>query len=390
MKNRYQISERYKNLPTSIFSKIMKIAVEDKNVISLGPGEPDFETPEHIKEAAFKAIDKGQTHYSSPQGMKELREAISQKLEKENEIDVSPEEIIVTCGSQEALFLATMALIDPGEKIIIPDPGFLAYKPMIESLTGIPVPIQLKEERNFTFEVEELEGLIDKRTRAIILNSPNNPTGSILTKKILEKVADVAIQHDLIIFSDEAYEKFVYDKNKHISIASLNGMGDRVLTFQSFSKTYAMAGFRVGYVAGPKEMIEAMSKLHLYTTVSAPTPSQAAALEALKGDQSCVKNMIKEYERRRDMIIKRLNEIPKITCQKPGGAFYAFPNISRWGSSQKFSEFLMKKAKVLVVPGTEFGIYGEGYVRMSYATSYEKIEEAMDRIERTLKGINKL
>ena len=385
MKISYEISERFRELPSSIFAKIMKIATEDKNVISLGPGEPDFDTPEHIKEAAIKAIDKGQTHYSSPQGMEELRVAISKKLRRDNHIDVSPEEILVTCGSQEALFLSAMSLIDPGEKILVPNPGFLAYIPMLEALTGTPVNIPMKEENGFEFDPDEIEALIDRRTRAIIINSPSNPTGTVLKKKTLERLADIAIQYDLIIFSDEAYEKFVYDKIKHISIASLNGMKDRVLTFQSFSKTYAMAGFRIGYVAGPVDLIKTMTQLHLYTTVAPPTPSQVAAVEALEGNQDCVKQMIKEYQRRRDLVFKRLEEIPKISCQKPQGAFYAFPNISKLGSSLKVCEFFLKKAKVLVVPGTEFGIYGEGHVRMSFATSYEKIEEAMNRIEKAVR-----
>lgn len=386
MNTSYEISERYHNLPSSNFARILKMAVEDKNVISLGPGEPDFETPENIKEAAILAIDKGYTHYSPPEGRKELREAISKKLKKENKINVGPEGIIVTCGSQEALFLASLSLLDPGEKMIIPDPGFLAYRPMIEAITGTSVSIPIKSEKGFDFDVDELRKLIDGRTRILLINTPSNPTGAVMKKKTLEAIADVAIENDLVIFSDEAYEKFVYDNNQHISIASLKGMEDRVLTFQSFSKTYAMTGFRIGYVAGPEEIIKAMTRLHIYTTVSAPTVSQFAALEALDGNQSFVEVMRKEYDKRRKLIIKRLEEIPHINCLKPEGAFYAFPSIKGLKmSSLQASEFLLKKAKVLVVPGNEFGIHGEGYIRMSYATSYEKIEEAMDRIEKAVK-----
>ncbi|MBL7170191.1 MAG: pyridoxal phosphate-dependent aminotransferase [Candidatus Aenigmarchaeota archaeon] len=382
----HEISERYARLPSSNFAKILKMAVEGKNVISLGPGEPDFTTPEHIRNAAIMAIDKGYTHYSPPAGRTETKQAIAKKLRKDNKINVSPDEIVVTCGSQEALFLATLSLIDPGEKMIVPNPGFLAFIPMVETLTGVPVSIPLREENGFEFDPEELEKLIDRRTRIILINSPSNPTGGILKRKTLEKLADIAIQHDLVIFSDEAYEKLLYDNKKHISIASLNGMKERVLTFQSFSKTYAMAGFRLGYVAGPKDLIQAMTRLHIYTTVCAPTVSQLAAIEALAGDQSCVREMRKEYDRRRKLITKRLGEIPKISCLKPEGAFYAFPNITGLRmSSVQAANFFLKKAKVLVVPGTEFGKYGEGYVRMSYATGYEKIEEAMNRIERVVK-----
>ncbi|MBD3155092.1 MAG: aminotransferase class I/II-fold pyridoxal phosphate-dependent enzyme [Candidatus Aenigmarchaeota archaeon] len=382
----HEISERYSRLPSSNFAKILKIAVEDKDVISLGPGEPDFTTPEHIRDAAIMAIDKGFTHYSPPGGRTETKETIAKKLKKDNRINVSPEEIIVTCGSQEALFLATQSLIDPGEKMIVPNPGFLAFIPMVETLTGIPEPIPLREKNGFEFDPDELEKLIDRRTRVILINSPSNPTGRMLKRKTLEKLADIAIQHDLVIFSDEAYEKLTYDNRKHISIGSLNGMKDRVITFQSFSKSYAMPGFRIGYAAGPKDIIQAMTRLHIYTTVCAPTLSQLTAIEALTGNQSCVKEMRTQYNRRRKLIIKRLKEIPDINCLQPEGAFYAFPNISKLGSSVEVANLFLKKAKVLVVPGTEFGKYGEGYVRMSYATSYEKIEEAMDRIEKVVKN----
>jgi aminotransferase len=332
------------------------------------------------------AMDMGATHYSPPGGRTETKRAIAKKLKKDNKINVSPGEIVVTCGSQEALFLATLSLIDPGEKMIVPNPGFLAFIPMVEALTGTPVSVPLREENGFEFDPDELEKLIDNRTRVILINSPSNPTGRILKKKTLERLADIAIQHDLIIFSDEAYEKLVYDNKKHISIASLNGMKDRVLTFQSFSKTYAMAGFRLGYVAGPKDIIQAITRLHIYTTVSAPTMSQLAAIEALSGSQKCVREMRNEYDKRRKLIIKRLKEIPKIDCLKPEGAFYAFPNISKLGmSSVEVADFFLKKAKVLVVPGTEFGKYGEGYVRMSYATFHVDIEEAMDRIEKVVR-----
>jgi aminotransferase len=376
------ISERFFELPSSEFAEIMKIAEEDKTVISLGPGEPDFTTPKHIIQFAKKKLDEGYTHYSSPQGRIDLREAIAKKLRKENKIDVTANEIIVTCGSQEALFLATLALVDPGEKIIVPNPGFLAYIPMVESVTGTQTSIPLLEEDGFEIDPEKVEELIDNRTQALLINTPNNPTGRILKKKTLEELADVVVEYDLKVFSDEAYEKFVYDDNKHISMGSLNGMKEYVITFQSFSKTYAMPGWRVGYAAGPEEIIQSMTRLHLYCGLCSPTLSQLAALEALRGSQKCVEKMRKEYDKRRKLITKRLKEIPNITCLNPEGAFYAFPNIKSFSmSSMKFADFLLKKAKVLVVPGTEFGKYGEGYIRLSYATAYEKIEEALNRIE---------
>jgi len=382
------ISERFFELPSSGFAQIMKTAGEDRKVISLGPGEPDFTTPKHIIRFAKKKLDQGYTHYSPPQGRLDLREAIAKKLKKDNKIYVSPDEIIVTCGSQEALFLATLTLVDPTEKIIVPNPGFLAYIPMIESVSGTQLSVPLLEEDGFELNPDKVEELIDNRTQVLLINTPGNPTGRILKKKTLEELADIVIEHDLKVFSDEAYEKFVYDNKKHISIGSLNGMKKHVLTFQSFSKTYAMPGWRVGYAAGPKDIIQCMTRMHLYCGLCSPTISQLAALEALRRNQKCVRDMKKEYDRRRKLVIKRLRQIPGITCSVPEGAFYVFPNIKSFGvTSFKFTDSLLKKAKVLVVPGTEFGKHGEGYIRISYATSYEKIKIAFNRIEKMIREL---
>jgi len=388
MKIKHEISERYIELPDSEFAEIMRCAQEDKEVISLGPGEPDFTTPKHIIEFAKKKLEEGYTHYSPPAGRLDTRKAIAKKLRKENKINVDTDEIIITCGSQEALFLAALSLVDPGEKIIVPNPGFLAYIPMIETVTGTQISIPLIEKDGFEFDPDIVEKCIDKRTRALLINTPGNPTGRVLKKKTLEELADISIDKNLVIFSDEAYEKFVYGKSKHISIASLNGMKNRVLTLHSFSKTYAMAGWRIGYAAGPKEIIESMIRTHLYTAICAPTISQLAATFALEGNQKCVEDMKREYDRRRKLIVKRIKDIPMISCLEPEGAFYAFPNITKMKmNSKEATEFFLKKAKVLTVPGTEFGNYGEGYLRMSYATSYEKIKEAMDRIEDAIRKL---
>jgi len=386
----HEISERYFQLPSSEFAEIMRLAEEEKDIISLGPGEPDFITPHHIIEFTKKKLEEGYTHYSPPGGRKETKEAIAKKLKRDNHIDVDLDEIIVTCGSQEALFLATLALIDPGEKMLVPDPGFLAYIPMVESVTGTPVSVPLLEENGFEYDPDKVEELIDKRTRVLLINTPGNPTGRILKRKTLEELADIAVDHNLVIFSDEAYEKIVYENKKHISIGSLNGMKDYVITFQSFSKTYAMPGWRIGYAAGPKDVIESMTRMHIYVGLCSPTLSQLAAVEALEGDQSCVKKMRKEYDRRRKLIIKRIEEIPCMTCLEPEGAFYAFPNIKELGlKSTEVVRLFLKKARVLTVPGTEFGRFGEGYIRLSYATAYEKIEEALNRIETTIRKFKK-
>jgi len=387
-RKKYSISERFLNLPSSIFAKIMKIASEDKSVISLGPGEPDFTTPRHIIKYAQKKLSQGYTHYSAPGGRSELKEAIVKKLRKENKIRASPDEVIVTCGSQEALLLGTLALIDPGEKFLVPNPGFLAYIPMVETLNGVPVSVPLLESEGFEFNPDTVKKLIDKRTRILLINSPSNPTGRVLKKKTLEELADIAVDNNLIIFSDEAYENIIYDNQKHISIGSLNGMKNHVISLFTFSKTQAMAGWRLGYAVGPKDIIQSMVKMHIYTTVCAPTIAQIAGYKALTSKQDYIEKMRKEYDRRRKLIIKRLEEIPRISCLKPEGAFYAFPNIKELGmSSTKASDFFLKKAKVLTVPGTEFGKYGEGYLRLSYATEYKKIEEALNRMEKAIRSL---
>jgi aminotransferase len=383
------ISERETELPVLTIGKLLRIAEEDKSVISLGPGEPDFSAPKNIIVAAKKALDKGYTHYSPAGGRSDLKEAIIRKLRKDNKIHASPENIVVTTGSTEAIMLALMCTIDPGEGVMVPDPGFLAYRPTVEAINGMPISIPLHEEDGFQIDVERMErAIMPEKTNVLILNSPSNPTGTVFSKKVLEEVAGFAVEYDLLIIADEAYEKLVYGGAKHISIGSLNGMEDRVLTLHSFSKTYAMPGFRLGYAVGEEKIIAAMTKLHIFTTLCAPTLSQVTAIEALKGTQEPVRKMVKEYDRRRKMIIKRLDEIPGFRCTEPKGAFYAFPNISYYRmKSYKFSEWLLKNAKVAVAPGTEFGRMGEGFIRLSYATEYKKIEKAMDNIGRAAKKL---
>lgn len=380
------IAERYEELPVSTIGKLLKIAGESKDIISLGPGEPDFDSPPHIIRAAKKILDGRYTHYSPPGGRQKFKEAIVRKLKKDNKISVGPENIIATTGSTEAILLALIATIDPGEGVLIPDPSFLSYKPTVEVLNGMPLIIPLEEKGGFELTTEKMErAIIPEKTRALIINTPSNPTGTVFSRKSLEEIADFAVEHDLLVLSDEAYEKLVYDDAKHVSIGSLNGMENYVMTLHSFSKTYAMPGFRIGYAAGPEKIVKAMTKLHIFTSLSAPTISQMTATEALNGPQGCVEKMRREYDRRRKMIIKRLNEIPGFCCANPKGAFYAFPNINSFKmKSLAFSEWLIDKAKVATVPGTEFGRFGEGYIRLSYATSYELIEKALDRIEKAL------
>ncbi len=379
------LSERELQLPELEFPKIFDRVINDKKVISLGPGEPDFITPKPLLDYAKKMIDKA-THYSDPRGMKELREAIIKKVKKENKINADIDRVLVTCGSQEALFSAILTSIDPTEQIIMTSPGYAGYRPVVELANGVPVFLKLKEEEGFSINPDELKKMINPRkTKAIIINTPGNPTGTVLSKKILEELADVAVDKNIYIFSDEAYEQIIYDDKKHVSVGSLNGMEDYVATFQTFSKTFAMCGFRLGYAIGPKKLIRDMNKSHYYMTVSPPSLPQFMGIKALSLDKKYINSMNKEYKRRRDLIVKRLNELnmPTIT---PSGAFYTFSNIQRYSNnSSRFAKMLLEKAKVAVIPGTEFGPHGEGYVRCSFATDYKLIETAMDKIERVLK-----
>ncbi|MEM7824265.1 MAG: pyridoxal phosphate-dependent aminotransferase [Candidatus Aenigmatarchaeota archaeon] len=380
------ISEREMELPKAELGKLLQIAVERKNVISLGPGEPDFHPPKHVITAAKQALDKGYTHYSPVEGRKELREALAKKLKRENRINVDPDDIIVTCGSNEAIMLALMATIDPGEAALVPDPGFVDYIPTLEMLNGVAISVPTRPTDGWQILPESVLWQLKEpqRVRAIIINSPNNPTGAVYTKKTLEAIADIAVEYDLLIISDEAYEKFVYGK-PHISPASLNGMSDYVLTLQSFSKTYGMAGFRLGYAAGSPKVIKAMTDLHLYSAICAPTISQIAGLAALTGPQKEIRKNVAEFQKRRDYMYKRLCELDYFTCNKPDGAFYIFAKYASNMRSLQFCHWLLDKAKVAVVPGRDFGRYGEGYVRFSYATDLRLIKKAMDRIEHVVK-----
>lgn len=380
------ISERESGLPEAMIGQLIEFAVERKDVISLGPGEPDFDMPAPLVSYARRMANKC-NHYSPPAGRKELREALAKKLKKDNKIRADPENIIITTGSQEGLLLALACSIDVSEEIVLPTPAFLGYLPTVELLNGVVREVPLRASAQWQPFAEDIEAAITKKTQAIILNTPSNPTGSVLTKKTLEELADIAVEHDLYIFSDEAYEKIIYDA-KHVSPAALNGMHGHVVTLQTFSKSYAMAGYRVGYVVAPPKLARAIEKIHVYSTIGAPTVSQLLAVQALKLPKRYVDSMVREYRRRRDMIVRRLNSIGLAT-QKPQGAFYAFASISQHKNKGKtslaFARSALKNAKVAVVPGSEFGRYGEGFVRCSYATHYNLIEKAMDRLEKFLR-----
>jgi len=383
-------SKRAASLPPSGIRKFFDLANEVPGLISLGVGEPDFPTPEHIRDAAKEAIDKGLTHYTSNWGLPELREAISEKLLKENRIEASPKgQILVTCGSSEALFLAIHSLANPGDEIIVPEPSYVAYEPCITLAGATPKYVPVEEKNEFVLEPEKIEEAISKKTKAILLLSPSNPTGAVLDKKTIRQIAEIAKEHGLAVISDELYEKLVYE-GEHTSIASIGGMEERTITINGFSKGYAMCGWRVGYLTGPKNMMEHAMKIHQYMMLCAPSIAQYAALAALTGPQEPVKKMVEEYDMRRRLMAKRLGQIDGIRCTLPKGAFYTFPNISSFGlSSEEFCEYMIKEARVATVPGPVFGKSGEGHMRCCYATGREEIITAIERIAGAAEKLNK-
>ena len=379
------ISERELELPSGVIDKLMAISAEHPEIISLGPGEPDFVTPKPILDYAKKVIYKS-SRYTSPTGKHELKEAIVKKLRKENKINTNPENIIVTTGSQEGLFAVMLATLDPTEQVILQNPSYLGYIPIIDLINAVPVYTKVSQENNFEIIPEDVEKQIEKgKTKAILINTPNNPTGNVLSKKVLEKLADIAVNNDLYIFSDEAYEKLIYDDNKHISVGSLNGMRDYVASFYTFSKSYAMCGFRIGYCNIPKKLITPVTKTTHYMTLCPNNLSQHSAVKALSLNNSYTNKMVNEYDRRRKYIVKELNNIG-LETKMPQGAFYAFSDITQVTNkkSTEFAKELLQKCKVAVVPGTEFGKYGEGFIRVSYATKFELIKKAITRLKKYL------
>ncbi|MBI2106472.1 pyridoxal phosphate-dependent aminotransferase [Candidatus Woesearchaeota archaeon] len=378
-----KISKRELNLPRAVIAKLLRIASESKSVVSLGVGEPDFVTPKPILDFASKAVYKS-THYTPTEGLTELREALVKKLRKKNNIKAEIENVVVTTGSQEGLLATLLTTLDPNQEVLLPSPCYVGYIPEVDLVSAKPRFLKLKEEDGFEINPDLIRKSITKKTKALIINTPSNPTGNVLKRSTLEELADIARDKNLLILSDEAYEDLVYE-GEHVSIASLNGMEKHVISFYTFSKSYAMCGFRVGYVVGKKDFMKALTKVSHYVTLCPPHLSQLAALKALTISPRYTEQMKDEYDKRRKFIVKRLNEIGLHTV-KPNGAFYAFSNISSYSKdSFKFSDNLLKKAKVAVVPGREFGPYGEGYIRFSYATKMNNIKIAMDRLERFLR-----
>ncbi len=382
----YSISSSLDKIPKSGIRKLFDLAQNMEGIISLGIGEPDFATPQNIVEASIKALKEGKTYYSPNSGILELRQAISEKMKKQNSIDVSENEIMVTVGGGEALSLAIQSSIKTGNDVIVPSPAFVAYVPTVILSGGNPIEVECKQDENFILNPDLLEEKITENTELLILNSPSNPTGAVMKKNDLEKISDIIIEYNLKVISDEVYESLIYDNKKHVSIASLNGMEENTITVNSFSKTYSMTGWRVGYLSSKdKVLFDRMLKLHMYGPVCNNTFAQFGALEALKGSQDFVNHMRDEFKDRRDLLLKRIEEMNGVSSIKPEGAFYLFMNISQTKmKSEEFSEKLLNQEKVVTVPGSAFGPYSDEFVRLAYPLKKDKINEACDRIEKFL------
>lgn len=376
------LAKRLQNIKPSATLAINARAIEMQkqgiDVLKFGTGEPDFDTPDFIKEAAKKAIDEGFTKYTATGGIKELKTAICTKLKRDNAIECVTENVIVTAGGKQALYNLFMVLLNPGDEVIVPSPYWVSYADMIHLAEGKVVTIDTSD-NVFKITAEKIQAVITHKTKAIILNSPSNPTGAVIEKMEIEKIAALAQQHDFMIVSDEVYEYFLYDDVKHFSIGSIPELKNRVFTVNAVSKTYSMTGWRLGYLAGPVEYVKAMDDLQGHSTSNPSSISQKAALAALTGPQDSVVEMRNEFARRRDYVYETMNQIPGFKLLKPEGAFYAFPKITS-NDSFKFCELLLEKAHVALVPGAAFGEEGEGHLRLSYAASMDDLKEGLRRI----------
>ena len=381
------LSEKVTSLKQSGIRKFFDIVSEMKDAISLGVGEPDFDTPWHIRDEGIYALEKGRTFYTSNAGLKDLRKEISNYLKRTQNLDYNADnEILVTVGGSEAIDIGLRAVINPGDEVIIPQPSYVSYEPCAILADAKPVIINLKAENEFRLKPAELLDAITEKTKVLILPYPNNPTGAIMERGDLEKIADIVKEKDILVMSDEIYSALTY-KDKHISIASLNGMKERTILINGFSKAYAMTGWRLGYACAPKEIISQMTKIHQFAIMCAPTTSQYAAISALKNGDSDVEQMRKSYNMRRRFLMNAFKEM-ELECFEPYGAFYVFPCIKEFNmTSEEFATKLLMEEKVAVVPGTAFGECGEGYLRISYAYSIDNLKEALGRIKKFIQNL---
>jgi len=383
-------AERMKTLGTEtafeVLAKARALEKQGKEIVHLEIGEPDFDTPKNIKDAAVKALTSGYTHYTPSAGMPELRQAVADYISKTRKLDVKPEEVVVTPGAKPIMFFSILALVNPGDEVLYPNPGFPIYESLINFVGAKPVPIPLKEENDFSLDPEYVKKMITKKTKMIILNSPENPTGGVVTREQLKVIADcIANRNDVFVLSDEIYSRIIYE-GKHESITQFSGMKDKTILLDGFSKTYAMTGWRLGYGVMRKDLAEKVAQLMTNSNSCTCAFTQLAGVEALTGPQKEPERMDKEFKKRREVIVPGLNNIEGITCKKPHGAFYVFPNITETGMDcRKLGDHLLYNAGVAVLPGTSFGKYGEGYLRLSFANSVENIKKALDRIAKAVK-----
>ena len=366
-------------------AKAKELERQGKSIIHLEIGEPDFDTPEHIRDAAKQALDDGFTHYGASAGQIELREAIAKHQTERQGYDVSADSVIVTPGGKPVMFFTIMALVEQGVEVIYPNPGFPIYESMINYMGGIAVPMQLNEESGYNADIDNLRSLITPRTKLIIINSPNNPCGSVIPESDLEKIAEMAVENGLVVLADEIYKDMYYGDQEHVSITKFPGMRERTVILDGFSKSYAMTGWRLGYGVFPDFLVEPVTRLMTNSVSCASVFSQMAAIAALEGPQDSVAAMMEEFTKRRDLVVEGLNSLPGITCPVPKGAFYAFPNIRATGmSSQEFANKALYEAGVALLAGTAFGAFGDGYIRISFANSQENLLEAIERLRKIL------
>lgn len=366
-------------------AKAKELERQGKSIVHLEIGEPDFDTPEHIRDAAKQALDDGFTHYGASAGQIELREAIAKHQTERQGYDVSADSVIVTPGGKPVMFFTIMALVEQGVEVIYPNPGFPIYESMINYMGGIAVPMQLNEESGYNADIDNLRSLITTRTKLIIINSPNNPCGSVIPESDLEKIAEMAGENDLVVLADEIYKDMYYGDQEHVSITKFPGMRERTVILDGFSKSYAMTGWRLGYGVFPDFLVEPVTRLMTNSVSCTSVFSQMAAIAALEGPQDSVAAMMEEFTKRRDLVVEGLNSLPGITCPVPKGAFYAFPNIRGTGmSSQEFANKALYEAGVALLAGTAFGAFGDGYIRISFANSQENLLEAIERLRKIL------
>lgn len=385
---REMIAKRMSRIGTEtafeVLAQAKALERKGKNIVHLQIGEPDFDTPENVKEAGIRAIRENKTHYGPSAGLLEARECFAKYISRTRDITVDPDEVVVTPGGKPILFFSILACIDEGDEVLYPNPSYPIYESMINFVGAKAVPVPIKEEKGFVFDIQDLKERITSRTKMIVLNSPANPTGGVVPKEDLEEIAKIAVTNDLLVLSDEIYSRIIYE-GEHHSIVSFPGMQERTIILEGHSKTYAMTGWRLGYGVMNKKIAEKMTKLMTNSNSCTATFTQIAGIEAIDGPQDAVDSMVAEFKKRRDVIVAGLNNIPGISCRKPLGAFYVFPNIKETGQkSQELADYLLNDAGVALLSGTSFGDYGEGYIRLSYATSIENINKGLERIESAL------